>query len=319
MKPNSDSLPVKTVDLFAGCGGMSLGFGNAGFEMVAGYDSWDLAVEAHQLNSSHPAHLLDLDDVDQACDHISRYMPDVIIGGPPCQDFSIAGKRVEAGRANLTVAFASIVASLQPSLFVMENVYSIQGSQALAEAERVFRAAGFSLTSRVIDASRVGVPQMRRRFFLVGAKGLPDEFFGGFLDRGLSTTRMTVADYFGDSLRVEHYYAHPRSYKRRAIFSIHEPSATVRRVNRPVPVSYQKHPADKAPPTEDLRPLTFEERSQIQTFPPGFRFLGARSKREHLMANAVPVKLAEYVGQQILAGLEAYKDGIPSPSPRNGD
>ena len=296
---------LRAVDLFAGCGGLTLGFMNAGFDVVAGYDNWQLALDVYEANFSHAAHLFDLGDTAAAAKHIARYRPDAIIGGPPCQDFSIAGKRVEAGRANLTVAFARIVSRVRPLVAVMENVYSIEGSKALARARVVLRRAGYGLTSRIIDASLVGVPQMRRRFFLIAALGLPADAFGSALDEGLSDRPMTVAEALGAKSGMTHYYAHPRSYKRRAVFSIHEPSATIRRVNRPIPESYTRHPADKAAVSRRVRALTFEERCRLQTFPAGFVFGGSRSQQEHLMANAVPVKLAQYVAGRVASVLEA--------------
>jgi len=298
---------LRTVDLFAGCGGLSLGFSLAGFDIVAAYDNWELAQAVYRKNFDHDTYLFDLSDVLGAVKHITKYAPDVIIGGPPCQDFSIAGKRVEASRASLTVAFAEIVARVSPRVAVMENVYNIEKSNSLQIAKRVLAEAGYGITSRVINASFAGVPQMRRRFFLIAAKGLGDDAFGDQIDRNLADHPMTVADYFGKAMDVEYYYAHPRSYKRRAVFSIHEPSATIRRVNRPIPDNYTRHPADKASVTDGVRILTTEERSRIQTFPEDFVFHGSKSEREHLIANAVPVKLAEYIANQVLAVLKAWQ------------
>ena len=297
-----DSLTV--VDLFSGCGGLSLGFANAGFKVVAAYDNWELARRVYQANFGHDHHLFDLSKARLAAEHIRAYQPDCIIGGPPCQDFSIAGKRVESGRASLTVAFAKTVELVRPRIMVMENVYNIEKSKSLAAALAILRGAGYGLTSRVIDASYAGVPQMRRRYFVVGVMGASDDSLGGRLDEGLAERPMTVADHFAGRLGIEHYYAHPRNYKRRAVFSIHEPSATIRRVNRPIPANYVRHPADKAPISRQVRALTTSERAEIQTFPRQFVFLGSPSQQEHLIANAVPVKLAEYVARRLLEGLE---------------
>jgi DNA (cytosine-5)-methyltransferase 1 len=298
----------RTVDLFSGCGGLSLGFAKAGFDIVAAYDNWPLATRVYQQNFSHPVHLFDLTNVPAAVRHLRKDSPDVIIGGPPCQDFSIAGKRVEARRASLTVAFAKICCGVKVRLAVMENVYNIEKSRALAEATRIFRRAGYGLTTQVIDASLAGVPQMRRRHFLIAQLGGADDYFTHELDRRLAATPMTVADYFGKRLGVDYYYAHPRSYKRRAVFSIHEPSATIRRVNRPIPKTYVRHPADKAPISRKVRVLTTAERAEIQTFPREFIFLGSPSQQEHLIANAVPVKLAQFVAKAIV---DVLSESVP--------
>jgi DNA (cytosine-5)-methyltransferase 1 len=307
---------LTVVDLFSGCGGLSLGFANAGFKVVAAYDNWELARRVYQANFRHDHHLFDLSQARRAAEHIRTYEPDCIIGGPPCQDFSIAGKRVESGRASLTVAFAKTVELVRPRIMVMENVYNIEKSTSLVAALAILRGAGYGLTSRVIDASYVGVPQMRRRYFLVGVMGASDDSMGRRLDDGLAERPMTVADQFAGRLDIEHYYAHPRNYERRAVFSIHEPSATIRRVNRPVPANYVRHPADKAPISRNVRALTTRERAEIQTFPREFVFLGSPSQQEHLIANAVPVKLAEYVARCLRDGL-GEAEGQRARAPRD--
>lgn len=111
---------------------------------------------------------------------------------------------------------------------------------------------------------------------------------------------MTVYDYLGNSLNTEHYYRHPRSYARRGVFSIHEPSPTIRGVNRPIPPNYQFHKGDTVKDFSKVRPLSLKERSYIQTFPENFEFVGAKTNVEQLIGNAVPVKLAEYLGSTLL-------------------
>lgn len=121
----------KLIDLFAGCGGMSLGFQNAGFEVVAAYDNWQPAIDIYRANFNHPICKKDL-AIDDITNELSKYNPDIVIGGPPCQDFSIAGKRdFEGKRANLTVAYSRIVETVRPRWFVMENVYNIEKSPVL--------------------------------------------------------------------------------------------------------------------------------------------------------------------------------------------
>jgi len=300
---------MNTVDLFSGCGGFSLGFEQAGFRLAAAYEVWLPAIETYKRNFKHAIHEIDLSDADSCSKHIAQYFPEVIIGGPPCQDFSIANNNKSTDRANLTVEFARVVANLQPDLFVMENVYNIKRSQFLYDAIDIFRDAGYGLTSRVIDACRVGVPQMRKRYFLIGHRSVDDDAFGPALDEGLSGERMTVRDHFGPRTPVDFYYAHPRNYKRRGVFSVDEPSATIRRVNRPIPATYNRHPADKAPVTQGLRPLTTRERAEIQTFPSTFEFQGSVSQVEQQIGNAVPVKLALYVAHAILKTLSELEKG----------
>lgn len=291
---------IKAIDLFCGCGGMSLGFQNAGFQLLAAYDNWDAAINIYRSNFDHPIIKADLNS-DQAVEDMRALSPDIIIGGPPCQDFSIAGQRNMGERANLTIRYAQIIAQIKPEWFVMENVYNIERMPVLPRMMQIVKEAGYGLSIRILDASRCGVPQKRNRFFMVGHLGDKDGFLDAIIDQGLSECQMTVHDYLGDSLNTEFYYMHPRSYNRRAVFSIHEPSSTIRGVNRPIPSSYQRHPADKADITDGVRCLTTKERSYIQTFPEKFKFVGSKTEMEQAIGNAVPVKLAEYVAKCIIA------------------
>ena len=95
---------MRVVDLFAGCGGLSLGFQSAGFDVVAAFDNWDASIGVYMKNFSHPIKKEDLSDVESSINNIREFRPEMIIGGPPCQDFSSAGKRNEDnGRGDLTV------------------------------------------------------------------------------------------------------------------------------------------------------------------------------------------------------------------------
>lgn len=289
---------MRCVDLFAGCGGLSLGFQNAGFDVVAAYDRWPAAVAIYRENFDHPVFEADLYQDDVVKD-IESYRPDIIIGGPPCQDFSIAGARNRGKRANLTIRFAKIIATIKPKWFMMENVYNIERMDVLPEALAIFKEAGYGLTRRVLNASLCGVPQIRRRFILVGHLGDKDDFLGELLDSRLADKQMTVRDYLGDSLGTQYYYMHPRNFNRRGVFTIDEPAVTVRGTNRPIPPSYKRHHADKADISEGVRALTYKERSYLQTFPEEFVFVGSKTDIEQAIGNAVPVKLAEYVAKCI--------------------
>lgn len=290
---------MNAIDLFAGCGGMSLGFQNAGFNLVAAFEFWDIAAECYGENFAHPVFQTDLSDVDSAVEQIRKFSPDLIIGGPPCQDFSHAGKRIEASRASLTEAYARIIDEIRPQYFVMENVDRAQKSKAFEKAESIFKNAGYGLTKMVLDASKCGVPQKRKRFFCIGALGKDDDFMKENLENGISKKETTLRDYFGDTLDFEYYYRHPRNYNRRAVFSIDEPAPTMRGVNRPVPKGYPGHPNDACPISDDIRALTTLERSLIQTFPATFKWRGNKTEMEQMIGNAVPVKLAEYVASKL--------------------
>ena len=291
---------MNVVDLFCGCGGMSLGFQEAGFDIVSAFDNWDAALKVYNQNFSHTATQIDLGDTKTSSQLIQHFSPDMIIGGPPCQDFSSAGKRNEdGGRGDLTISYAHIIRSVRPKWFVMENVARIEKTNKLAEAKKIFSDAGYGLSHFVLDASLCGVPQKRKRFFLIGKLHEQDGFMEPFIYNKLAKTPMTLRDYFGNTLGVEYYYRHPRSYVRRGIFSIDEPSPTIRGVNRPMPAGYKIHPNDPVDTKDGVRPLTTIERSRIQTFPSNFKFTGNKTEIEQMIGNAVPVNLAKFVALSI--------------------
>ena len=182
----------------------------------------------------------------------------------------------------------------------MENVSTITKTNKLVEAKSILKNAGYGLTQVVLDASLCSVPQKRKRFFLIGRLGENDDFMYDYILSKLAKNPMTVRDYLGDKLGVDYYYRHPRSYARRGIFSIDEPSPTIRGVNRPLPSGYKIHHNDPVQTTEGIRPLTTKERSLIQTFPETFTFLGTKSEIEQMVGNAVPVNLGTFVGRAIL-------------------
>ena len=298
---------MRTVDLFAGCGGLSLGFIQEGFEVVAAFEWWDAAVKCYEKNFDHPVFKMDLSDTDAATAAVKDLKPELIIGGPPCQDFYHAGKRIEANRASLTDSFAIIVANVSPKYFVMENVDRARNSKAYASARTIFKEAGYGLTEMVLDASLCGSPQKRKRFICFGALNKEDGFAEKQFLAGQSDKPMTVRDYFGDSLGFEYYYRHPRNYSRRGIFSIDEPAPTMRGVNRPVPKGYPGHPNDACPVSESLHALTTAERALIQTFPKDFVWEGSKTDVEQMIGNAVPVNLARYVAKVVNEIVEAEK------------
>lgn len=291
---------MKVVDLFCGCGGLSLGFRNAGFEIVSSFDNWDAAMNVYRLNFKHMVHKADLMDVDKVCPVISKYAPDMIVGGPPCQDYSSAGGRnEEGGRAILTVKYAEIVSRVRPQWFVMENVSNITKYQKVFDAIDIFHKNGYGISYKVLNAALCGVPQKRKRFFMVGKLGESDGFFDSYFDKNLASKEMTMRDFFGDSLGINAYYRHPRSYARRGVFSIDEPSPTIRGVNRPMPKGYTLHHNDPVESLDGIRPLTTVERAEVQTFPKDYIWTGSKTDVEQMIGNAVPSKLAEYVGNAI--------------------
>jgi DNA (cytosine-5)-methyltransferase 1 len=290
---------MQVIDLFSGCGGLSLGFQQAGFEVVAAFDNWKECCDVYAANFRHPIFQVDLSEL-KDFEQIAEWKPEMIIGGPPCQDFSSAGKRDETlGRADLTVLYARIIAQVKPEWILMENVERVKNSQVLRETLSLLKSSGYGVSFTVLNACHCGVPQTRKRFILAGHLYSEDGFLDNYFFRNQSAIPMTIHDYLGEKLGIEFYYRHPRSYARRGIFSIYEPSPTIRGVNRPVPKNYQRHEGDRCDP-QQVRPLTTLERSYIQTFPESFKWLGTKTSLEQMIGNAVPVKLGQYIANCLL-------------------
>jgi DNA (cytosine-5)-methyltransferase 1 len=169
------------IELFAGCGGLSTGFLDAGLHVVAGFEIDQRAVDAYEYNHAYRGsrgYVADLKVMSgtELLRHAGIECADFIIGGPPCQPFSIAGKREGArdDRADLIGHFVRIVDELKPAVFLLENVpnlASIEGGTILEAAKAAFRRLGYSVDHRVVSAADFGVPQNRKRLIVLGVKG----------------------------------------------------------------------------------------------------------------------------------------------------
>jgi len=166
---------MRVIDLFSGCGGLSQGFLDAGFNVVLGIDSWDDAVQTFNKNHSASTGIvanLKNETVKDISAKNNVQNIDVIIGGPPCQGFSIAGKRiVEDERNELYKSFIEFVQYYKPSVFLMENVPNILSMEKGIVKDKIihdFKRIGYTVNTDVLMASKYGVPQNRRRAFFVG-------------------------------------------------------------------------------------------------------------------------------------------------------
>ncbi|WP_224705116.1 DNA cytosine methyltransferase [Devosia aquimaris] len=292
---------MRAVDLFCGAGGMSLGFQRAGFDLVQAYDSWEPAVASYRRNIGSHVWLYDLRDVFTVGPMLAALRPDIIVGGPPCQDYSAAGRRIEGENAGMTRAFAMYLCIVRPSWFVMENVRQAQKSHAWADARQMIKAAGYGLTETVLDASWYGTPQSRKRLVIIGRLGERD----GFLAAALAAARSKRQTVVGDVLDVPqgHFYMRPFGGGR-GVRSAAEPAPAIIRTSRERPWSKylnSPHPDDPIP-AEEAAILTRDQVARIQGFPEGWEWGSATSRDiDQLIANALPSQLAEVVGRVILA------------------
>lgn len=167
----------KVIDLFCGCGGLSQGFIDAGYNIILGIDKWQDAIETFNFNHKNSNGIV-ADLLTLSPETVSKNEKidtvDVIIGGPPCQGFSIAGKRiVDDERNQLYKSFLHYVEFFKPKAFLMENVPNIMSIGKGAIKEQIiidFEKIGYKISNKILLASDYGVPQNRKRAFFVGLR-----------------------------------------------------------------------------------------------------------------------------------------------------
>ena len=164
--------PHSFVSLYAGAGGFDCGFVEAGFKPLWANDFDADAVHTYQANlGKHAVH----GDIAEARKQLRGMKPDLVIGGPPCQGFSVAGHlRPDDPRSQHVWTFLDVVEELRPRAFVMENVKNLavnpRWSELMSDLRSAAMEAGYVVKNWVLNASHYGVPQARERMFLVGIR-----------------------------------------------------------------------------------------------------------------------------------------------------
>lgn len=180
---------MKVIDLFSGVGGLSAGFEKAGYDIVLANEFDKDIAKSYQLN--HKKTIMINDDIKNILPEVEKYKNkiDVIIGGPPCQGFSMAGARIrknsflEDPRNFLFRNYFSVVQAVEPKYFVMENVpgmLSMENGKIIEEIEKIFsdeknfKKGRYYLYRRVFSTDEYGVPQSRSRLIIFGSKNKLD-------------------------------------------------------------------------------------------------------------------------------------------------
>lgn len=167
---------ITVVDLFSGCGGLSKGFLDAGYEVVLGVDNDKASLETFQFNHKESKalqlDLFDKESVDTIKKALGRIKPDIIIGGPPCQGFSLTGTRnFDDKRNRLYLSMIEVIKELKPKAFLIENVPGLArlyGGTVKDEIINRLSALGYNVNVKILSAADYGVPQIRKRVVFVG-------------------------------------------------------------------------------------------------------------------------------------------------------
>jgi len=169
-------MSIKVIDLFAGCGGFSLGFIKEGFIIEKAVEFDPMIANTYKLN--HPEIKMIVDDIKNVDNSFKQGEADVIIGGPPCQGFSMAGARIRQNFTNdprnyLFKHYLNIVSMVKPKVFVMENVkgmLTMKKGKIFEEIKQAFNTLNepYQLFSVIIKTSDFGIPQKRERLIVIG-------------------------------------------------------------------------------------------------------------------------------------------------------
>lgn len=311
---------LKTVALFAGCGGLDLGFKNAGFNIIWANDNNKKVQETYRYNHKE-TELVIKSLVDIKSEEIPEC--DVIIGGPPCQSWSLAGamKGKEDSRGQLFYEYVRVIKDKRPMAFVAENVKGIVSKahiDSFNEIVDMFKEAGYTVTYKLVNAKNYGVPQDRERVFIVGIRndlGVTYEFPNETNGEGNYVTLETaIGDLRNNPGEWMEGSFSPIFMSRNRRRSWNEVAFTVQASGRQTQIhpdspEMEKIDKDKWNFKQDtnskVRRMSVRECARIQTFPDSFEFLGNPINENYKMiGNAVPVKLAESVASNLKKCLE---------------
>ena len=315
---------LNAVDLFCGCGGATQGYTDAGLRVRMGIDYDEKILETYKNNFDHPGIQHDLSDWRGAVKLIREKVPDcnVIVGSPPCTEFSRAGKQIEGEVASLTICYANIVTELLPDFFIMENVPDVAQSNSLRQAVDHLTEYGYSVVSIIRDAKYCGVPQNRRRFFMIGCPASDDN------ERKLAQLVQDAAAR-GNIIGVKEYchskgvdcpdflYFFPRNKFQAQVVSSNQPYPTMRSTNgvcmnkNPLTENYVRRPNDAADLTQAAT-ISVQLASTISSFPVTFLWPESRKDVGIQLGNCVPPGLAQWVGTLVLRCLNDPIDTSPT-------
>lgn len=318
------------IDLFCGAGGLSDGFKQAGYKILLGLDNVEVFVKTFKRNHRGAAAVCE-DIRDLSAEKIKKIIGDkkvdVIIGGPPCQGFSMAGRRDFGDpRNSLFMEFVKIVRGIKPEYFVMENVPGILSMKTAHDEpvvdiiKKEFKKIRYNVELRQLLAADYGVPQKRRRLIFIGAKNMktvtfPQQTHFGSpqhtllkknhlrwipVKKVLLNENEVGKNFFHSQKMIEGFIRRKQKNTAKGngfgwqILRPDEPSFTIS-------ARYWKDGADALVKYSEkkIRMLTPLECARIQSFRDGFKFLGNKKQVYIQIGNAVPPRLAKAIALKL--------------------
>lgn len=307
---------MRVISLFSGCGGLDLGFKNAGFDIVWANDVFEDAAETYRHNIGDHIIVGDISAIS------SDQIPDCdgVIGGFPCQGFSMAnmGRTVDDHRNKLYLEFVRVVREKRPRFFVAENVKGILTLGKGAVFEKIksdFAACGYEVFQKLFNAADYGVPQKRERVILFGLRSdLVKDAVVAFPPQPTHSGAATLPDglsrWFscGEALETipepdvpnnlpnhkgTKYKLRFNGYLGHREIDPHQPAPTITaRGDEKGGVVIIHHP-------NNHRRLTVREAATIQSFPLDFVFCGTNTSGYRQIGNAVPPLFAQRIAESV--------------------
>lgn len=304
---------MRIVSLFSGAGGLDLGFSQAGHEIIWANDIDKDACATYRKNIGDHIVCSDIKDID------IHSIPDcdIVIGGFPCQGFSMANMRrsIEDERNQLYKFFYSVIKEKQPRFFVAENVkgiLSLGHGSVIRQIEADFQDAGYITSVNLVNMADYGVPQTRQRVIILGQRidisteltihipqktnsRLPEkDNLPNWVSIEEAISRFPDPDLPNDFLNhiYSAYKVEFRNFTGHRPTDAHKPSPTI------LARGNGKGGVCAIPHYNGKRRLTIRESAAIQTFPDDFEFIGAMNSCYRQIGNAVPVHFAYLLGKE---------------------
>lgn len=328
--------PLKVISLFSGCGGMDLGFigdfnslGNfypkQPFEIIFANDIFEKACQTYQHNFNHNIICQDISTIDDT--DIPK--ADIVIGGFPCQDFSLAGKRkgLDSERGKLYLQMKRVIQIANPKAFVAENVDGIRKAKGLSKNDasaldviiKDFSQIGYNVVYQVLNASHYGVAQNRVRVIIVGIRKdidkemkYPKPLFGELSDsqKPVITSKQAIDDLW--ELLDDNINSHSKNHYSKAKFypnkklqgncqiNADKPAPTIRAEHHGNIEAHYRSTNKKSPyDMQYWRRLTVRECARLQSFPDDFIFPTSASSSYVQVGNAVPPIMAWHIANAL--------------------
>jgi DNA (cytosine-5)-methyltransferase 1 len=338
---------MNTIDLFSGPGGLSIGLKRAGYEILANVEINSDAMEtyvSHDLDAEHYNM-----DVRKVSFEKFRRKVDVVVGGPPCQPFSVGGlRKAQADERDMIPEFIRCLRESRPSAFIMENVPGLIQKNTRPYFDSVLSQlslCGFRLNWAVLNSADYGVPQKRKRLFILGSRDIQLRFPSATHGPGTKARHLSALDVIGSDpigeapncpvkfakfpdLRPSPYAGHIYNGGGRPI----DPNGPCHTIlasaggykthwfdTLNVAPEYHAHLRAGGKPREGEVPgakrMSVEESALVQTFPKGMQFAGRKSSQYTQVGDAVPPDLAFIVGRSVFFQLNGKKPALPLLAP----